>query len=112
MIFPQMSNFGSLPATGGGLPFQIIAGDFNMSDQTATYATLSAVTIDAYREAGFGFGFTFPNNLRLGQAPIPGPFVRLDYIFHSPELSAQQAYVGCSGSSDHCYLVARFVPVR
>lgn len=86
---------------------KMVVGDFNMSDQTPAYAQLRAVLHDAYREAGWGLGFTFPNNLHVDGQPVPGPFVRIDYIFHSADLLAQEAYVDCGGSSDHCYLVAR-----
>ncbi len=86
---------------------KIVAGDFNMNDQTLAYARLTRVLSDSYREEGQGFGFTFPNNLTLNGMHIPGPFVRLDYIFHSHDWMALQAFVNCEHSSDHCYLVAQ-----
>jgi endonuclease/exonuclease/phosphatase (EEP) superfamily protein YafD len=84
----------------------LLAGDFNMSDQAKAYTLLSSNFRDAYREAGWGFGFTFPNRLRSNPIPVPIPVIRIDYIFHSPDLVAQAARVECKGGSDHCYLVA------
>ena len=59
---------------------RIMLGDFNTSDQTRAYAMVAKSFRDAYREAGKGFGFTFPLGIKMGRIPIPGPFVRLDYI--------------------------------
>ncbi len=84
----------------------LVLGDFNMSDQTRAYSALTSRLRDAYREAGSGFGFTFPVGLRLDGQVVPGPLVRIDYIFHSAALRATRAHVGCRGSSDHCYVVA------
>ncbi len=81
----------------------LVMGDFNMGDQGRSYVVISSVLGDAFREAGLGFGFTFPVN----RGPL-GPLVRIDYIFHNDALYARRAYVGCNGGSDHCYVVAEF----
>lgn len=84
----------------------IVLGDFNMSDQSRAYLALTTSLQDSFREAGIGMGRTFPNNLRLGRVRIPGPLVRIDYVFHSPHLRATSATVNCiDGQSDHCALV-------
>ncbi len=85
----------------------IVMGDFNMSDQTRSYSRMTSQLQDSFVEAGWGFGFTFPSSLRVGKIILPGPWIRLDYIFHSAGLSAQTAQVKCEGSSDHCYVVGR-----
>jgi endonuclease/exonuclease/phosphatase (EEP) superfamily protein YafD len=87
----------------------LVAGDFNMSDQSPGYAYLADVLHDTYREAGWGLGFTFPNGLKVVGVTLPWPVVRLDYIFHSADLYPEQIEVKCEGGSDHCYLVAQFV---
>lgn len=84
----------------------IVLGDLNMTDQTRAYAQLSGIMKDAFREAGWGFGFTFPRGRRIGPFPIPGPLARLDYVFHSDDLYAEWARVNCKTQSDHCYLTA------
>ena len=77
-----------------------------MSDQSRAYLALTTSLQDSFREAGIGMGRTFPNNLRLGRVRIPGPLVRIDYVFHSPHLRATSATVNCiDGQSDHCALV-------
>ncbi len=99
-----------IEAVDGADGSKIVAGDFNMDDQTLAYARLTHVLGDSYREAGQGFGFTFPNNLSLNGLRLSAPFVRIDYVFHSDEWVAQQAFVNCEQSSDHCYLVAALAP--
>lgn len=85
----------------------LAVGDFNMTDQSRSYAQMATLLKDAYREAGWGFGFTFPNGERIGRLVIPGALVRIDYVFHSNDLYAERARVDCGGGSNHCYLVVR-----
>lgn len=90
---------------------RLMLGDFNMSDQSPGYRTITRGLRDAFAEVGFGPGFTWPaahsNRLR-GWAP-PVPLVRIDYILHSDEFSAVSARVNCELSSDHCYIVADLI---
>jgi vancomycin resistance protein VanJ len=85
----------------------LLMGDLNMSDQSRAYAILSKTLRDAQREAGWGFGFTFPHRVQFRGLPVPGPLVRIDYILHSASLDAQSTQVQCEHGSDHCYLTAR-----
>ncbi len=84
----------------------LVVGDFNLTDQTPNYARINAVLGDAFRQAGWGFGFTYPNKKHVRGLYTPFPLVRLDYIFHSPDLRATRAWVGKEGGSDHRYVVA------
>jgi vancomycin resistance protein VanJ len=86
--------------------FVLILGDFNMGEYARGYSIIAEEFVDAYREAGWGFGFTFPKGLRISERSVPGPFTRVDYIFHSKNLYANRARVGCGGGSDHCYVLA------
>ena len=77
-----------------------MTGDFNLSEYSRDYQLLQARLGDAYRTAGWGFGHTFP---RVGtfpkSLPAPWPVVRLDYVWHSPELrpvAAQSAPAGAA----------------
>jgi vancomycin resistance protein VanJ len=85
----------------------LLAGDFNMSDQSADYWRLTARYQDSYREAGWGFGFTFPAEMSMfrGNPYLPQnlpPLVRLDYVFHDASYEAVEARVWpTSGGSDH-----------
>jgi endonuclease/exonuclease/phosphatase (EEP) superfamily protein YafD len=81
----------------------ILAGDFNVTDQTQLYRAITEHLKNAHREAGYGFGFTFPSPaIRvLGVLPLPS-MMRIDHIFFSGHFSARQAgTIEDSGGSDH-----------
>lgn len=84
----------------------LLLGDLNTSDQSRAYAMLTKTLRDAYRDAGWGFGFTFPHQVQFHGLPVPGPLVRIDYVLYSSSLYASSAQVGCERGSDHCYLTA------
>ncbi|MDH3604107.1 MAG: endonuclease/exonuclease/phosphatase family protein, partial [Candidatus Tectomicrobia bacterium] len=82
----------------------VVVGDFNSPPQSEVYARLSARLVDGHRTAGWGFGHTFPMHGKDigGLFPKLLPFMRLDMIFHTPELVALHSRVGtCHGDSDH-----------
>ena len=83
----------------------VVVGDFNMTDQATGYLELTRVLRDAHREAGWGFGHTFPDREALFVA-TPFPLMRIDYVFHSPDLTARRSYVGERGGPNHRFLVA------
>jgi vancomycin resistance protein VanJ len=88
----------------GGL---IMLGDHNTGDREPGYRLLSAELHDAFGEAGWGFGYTFPNNKRFGPITIPIPLVRIDYIWTKNGVTPLAAQVNCNAAgSDHCLLVA------
>ncbi len=87
----------------------VVAGDFNLSDQSSDYQRLTSFFQDAYREVGRGLGLTYPD-WKMTQAkirPYPGLelmplLVRLDYVFYRGPLRAIKAVVNdSSGGSDH-----------
>ena len=87
----------------------LVTGDFNLSDIAGTTGCAGRLG-DAYRSAGWGFGHTFPRVGSFPQSlPAPWPVVRLDYVWHSPELRPVAAHVGPSGGSDHHAVVVRLV---
>ena len=95
----------------------IIAGDFNMSDQSSAYLRIRQRFNDAYRESGWGLGFTFPDfshaNAMTVDAPLLAifirPMARIDYVFHSADLVARSARVlADSGGSDHRPVLVEF----
>jgi endonuclease/exonuclease/phosphatase (EEP) superfamily protein YafD len=88
----------------------IILGDFNTADREPGYRVLAADLHDAFGEKGFGFGFTFPNDRRMGPIKVPIPLVRIDYIWTKGSLAARSAHVNCNdGGSDHCMVIADLV---
>jgi endonuclease/exonuclease/phosphatase (EEP) superfamily protein YafD len=100
-----------LRALADGPEATLVAGDFNLTDQTPEYGEFrSAGFGDAFRSAGWGFGTTFPvgrtAHLRGLRFPIPVPLVRIDYVLYSPAIAVQGATVWpAAGGSDHLPVV-------
>ncbi len=87
-----------------------------MSDQSEDYQRLTESYTDAYRVAGWGLGFTFPDFTYAEAVPdvLPPasmpvrPVMRLDYIFYNSAFQALEARVlSSSGDSDHRPVFAR-----
>ena len=82
----------------------IVAGDLNTSDRQPMYRRLRRDLLDAYREAGWGLGNTFP---ALGFEGILGvSVIRIDYILHNASFATRAAWTGTIPGSDHRYVVA------
>lgn len=94
-----------------GSPVPVIAvGDFNTTERSSAYELMRSRFDDAWLEAGFGFGHTFPGG-PLAPTPFgispPSWLLRIDYVFFTPELSAIDARIGpWDGASDHRPVVA------
>lgn len=87
----------------------LILCDCNLTDQSDDYRKMDRVLDDAFRQAGWGMGFTFPVASDSVILPLP-PVVRLDYIWYSAPFVAVKAYVvNDTGTSDHRPVVARLV---
>ncbi len=78
----------------------IVCGDFNDTPLSYTYKKISAGLVDAFRESGSGFGTTYAG-------PIPG--LRIDYLLHSPALSAFDFKITKTKLSDHFPVEANMV---
>jgi endonuclease/exonuclease/phosphatase (EEP) superfamily protein YafD len=99
----------------------IVAGDANTASLSDAYKVLMGVGLrDAWREAGFGFGHTFPgsdnpggNRPKIGEWSVPQWLVRIDYVFISADWQAVGAHLApFDGVSDHRGVVVElnFVP--
>ena len=87
-------------------------GDFNVNDRQPNYRRIRRSLKDAHREAGRGFGLTFPNaNLQLGRFKVP-PLIRIDYVFHNDAIEATAAHTAANPESDHRAVVADLVLLR
>ncbi len=83
----------------------VMLSDFNLTDQDTYYTLLTdARLIDAFRVAGWGFGFTWP--VRREDVSLP-PLARIDYIWYTPPLHALEAWVGPDAGSNHLPVLAR-----
>ncbi len=95
----------------------IAAVDFNSTSQNATYPIVTSVLSDAWAEAGWGMGHTFPGvlsssgaRLTVAGMNVPTWLLRIDYIFYSQHFRAVDAQIGpWDGYSDHRPVIARLV---
>jgi endonuclease/exonuclease/phosphatase (EEP) superfamily protein YafD len=95
----------------------IIAGDANASNTSTAYRIITAELSDAFVEAGFGLGHTFPGSEvqgtdrpKIGGWYVPRWLSRIDYIFYSADWSAVSAHTAViDGVSDHRGVVAELV---
>jgi vancomycin resistance protein VanJ len=86
----------------------ILLGDFNTTELSANYAVPTAAGLtDAFQTAGWGFGATWP--ARIKTLRVPFPLVRIDYIWHTADFTAQAAWVGPYDGSDHYPILAELV---
>jgi vancomycin resistance protein VanJ len=86
----------------------ILAGDFNIAAGSRPYRHFPDRWRDAFREAGWGFGHTFPTRYQLwrGRITVSVPLIRIDYILTSPDLVARRARVPWVEGSDHLPVLA------
>jgi endonuclease/exonuclease/phosphatase family metal-dependent hydrolase len=82
------------------LPF-FMAGDFNTSDQSASYKQLSTSLGDSFHEVGGGFGMTWPVASVQRLPSFVPPLIRIDYVFHNDGFRAISAQPGTPMGSDH-----------
>jgi vancomycin resistance protein VanJ len=87
----------------------LVVCDCNMTDQSDAYRLMDKLLTDSFREAGWGFGFTFPAPHESTFSFLP-TMIRIDYVWHSAHFTAYDAYPwDDSGTSDHLPMVAELV---
>ena len=95
----------------------VMVGDLNASPTNSAYSALAGALEDSWREAGRGFGHTFPGADKVTQpgsarpeifgVPVPQWLVRIDYIFHSRSIRTVRVQAGpWDGLSDHRAVLA------
>jgi vancomycin resistance protein VanJ len=88
----------------------LLMGDFNITDQSSLYPLLTDSGLhDTFREAGWGFGPTWPARLQ----PIGRfcPLLRMDFIWHTDDFQALSVRIGRRAVSDHLAVIADLVYV-
>ena len=86
----------------------IAVGDFNLTDSSAGYRIVAEHLADAHRQAGWGWGHTWParSNRFLGM-PFFSRLLRLDYVWHSTHWQVLDVRVAeWDRQSDHLPVVA------
>jgi len=93
----------------------VMLGDFNMSPRHPGYLRIQAMgLVDTFAAKGKGLGLTFPTRVgfsrmpgdRLARSKVP-PVVRFDYIWCTPDITVQAAWIGPDAGSDHAPVMAR-----
>ncbi|MBP7686388.1 MAG: endonuclease/exonuclease/phosphatase family protein [Thermoflexales bacterium] len=82
----------------------VLVGDLNATPEAPEMQLLrDAGLIDSFTEAGTGEGFTYASNR---------PFQRIDYIYHSADLTARDFHVNAGTASDHSGVAVTIDRVR
>ena len=92
----------ALQEGSGDVPV-IVAGDFNMGEFSDAYRCMGARMVDAFKNVGLGYGYTWPTSelptAEVGRALFSA---RIDYIFHSRHWRTVEAHtLSTSTGSDH-----------
>ena len=96
----------------------IVAGDFNMTDETQDYDRVQKVMQDAFRKSGWGFGFTWPQGWELkflvkrSNWRLNYPVCRIDYIWYSKHWGAKSSSVLEATESDHLPITAELILLK
>lgn len=101
-----------IAATKGSL---IVGGDFNATDQSEAYRMINKYLKNAYWEAGWGFGFSYPAPpyTFMDSRLQTGPLWRIDHVFYSQNFIATNARtLTTSGGSDHFPMVAELSLIK
>lgn len=92
-------------------------GDLNSTPLNTAYRIVTTPLNDAWREAGWGTGCSFPApipgkpwvRLKTLPVPVPAPLVRVDYILYSDHWYPVEVRKGpLNKATDHLSVVARF----
>ena len=92
----------------------IVAGDFNMTDESQDYDSVQKVLQDTFLKSGFGFGFTWPHGLFVKRfnLKLNHPVCRIDYIWYSKHWGAKYSSVLESTESDHLPVAAELILLK
>jgi vancomycin resistance protein VanJ len=86
----------------------ILAGDHNLTERTYDYRRLAQTLTDGYAATGWGLGHTFPAPESMGRIErLLAPYIRIDYVWTGPGVSAREVRIVDGTGSNHLALVAR-----
>lgn len=88
-----------------GMP-RIIAGDFNMPNDSSLFKAHWGDLRDAYAIAGVGYGYTSPCQTK-NLWPNNTPWAQVDHILSSHHWQIERCWIGKSGGSDHRLIAAQ-----
>lgn len=84
----------------------IIAGDFNMPNDSSLFRTHWGDLTDAYATAAVGYGYTSPCQTKKVW-PNNTPWAQVDHILSSHHWQVERCWIGHSGGSDHRLIAAQ-----
>lgn len=92
----------------------IVAGDFNMTDESQDYYKVQKVLQDSFLKSGFGFGFTWPHGFfaKKINLKLTYPVCRIDYIWYSKHWGAKSSSVLEATESDHLPVAAELILLK
>jgi endonuclease/exonuclease/phosphatase (EEP) superfamily protein YafD len=93
--FQQLRNTTQFPATP-----TVFGGDFNSTASDGIHRQLAGDFVDAFAAVGTGLGNTFQRRL---------PFMRIDYLYGSRELTPVRCRTVTTRHSDHRMVIADFL---
>jgi endonuclease/exonuclease/phosphatase family metal-dependent hydrolase len=113
--FASMRQILRLGEMTSGYAMGILVGDLNMSPRHGGYGRLEKMgLVDTFAAKGRGAGNTFPIRFgsargaspRMARRKVP-PVVRFDYVWVTPNIEVELAWVGTDTGSDHAPVLAR-----
>ena len=96
----------------------IVAGDFNMTDQSQDYNYLQTVVQDSFQISGRGFGFTWPHGWELSfmikNSPwkLNYPIFRIDYIWYSKHWGSRSTKILPTTGSEHLPVQTELIDIK
>ncbi len=85
---------------------KIVAGDFNMPNDSSLFRTHWGDLTDAYATAAVGYGYTSPCQTK-NVWPNNTPWAQVDHILSSHNWQVERCWIGTSGGSDHRLIAAQ-----
>lgn len=85
---------------------RIIAGDFNMPNDSSLFRSHWGDLTDAYATTAVGYGYTSPCQTK-NVWPNNTPWAQVDHILSSHEWQVERCWIGKSGGSDHRLIAAQ-----
>lgn len=85
----------------------IIAGDFNMPNDSSLFQTYWGDLNDAYSRSAFGYGYTSPCHTSKAW-PSNSPWAQVDHILATHHWQVERCWIGKGDGSDHRLMAAQF----
>jgi vancomycin resistance protein VanJ len=85
---------------------KIVAGDFNMPNDSSLFKSHWSGLTDAYASVATGYGYTSPCDTQK-LWPSNTPWSQVDHILTSDHWQVERCWIGHSGGSDHRLIAAQ-----